>query len=874
MRLFDWRALLGLSVVATALVFGAGNASAAFHGIGVTKGCTSPVKIGDQYTCSVQIQNIVDTGHDTLRVTGLTDVVHSAGGDVPGGVPPNMLASTGLVFGGAVTCSGGSGAGTSADPYLGATSCLMPFGTSITTKPFSHYVVQANDFNLVNHRLTDTATVGWNNTCTSNPDNDCATGPQFAGAGSSALVQKLSSATATNIHDAGHNTVTAVAVSSTVHDFVTVTGEPSKPTPTGNVTIDWFLNNTCSGSPQSNSGNLALNASGQLDATGFAFTVNTPGLRGFRAHYLGDATYDPSDGACEPLRVVDASIQISPLTATNEVGTTHTFTAHVNVNNGTGWENVYGALVNFSIDSGPGTLSNGNFSSSQCVTDTSGNCTIDLNSSTPGVTTLSGHTGIITFGVTIFRSTDSTGMNSGPAVKTWVDANIQITPQLATNPVGVNHVFTGHVNINTGTGGYVNAPDGTQISFTIDSGPGSFTTANPCTTAGGTGSCTITLTSATAGTTVVSAHTTVSVGGVSLTRHTNGSGANSGPATKLWADDTVVTEIRNASNTVITSAVPGVVVHDRVNVARTAGTPAAVLANPTGNVTFRRYTSTVNCTGAHVDTVSALTPGNPSTADSPAFTVTGPMSYQADYAGDANYPAHTGACEPLSVITVGPCTLGYPDSSHNPRSSAVFNESEVLRGFSTNGSGGAATISAWYSDEHALTLGVDPDPDGTPVTPMVGTAAQHAANPDIGDVTATDGAGRPLYPAAFVTDITNTASSRLGDWQQRNNNDNAQGPQDLFGTWKDAIKSGSTISPGADPPANSTYGPGADTPPAGLSSQKYRTEIRWNLSSLRDENGNMVSAGHAYRILFMVHDGDQNHTGGDVGEACVNLVFP
>ena len=34
----------------------------------------------------------------------------------------------------------------------------------------------------------------------------------------------------------------------------------------------------------------------------------------------------------------------------------------------------------------------------------------------------------------------------------------------------------------------------------------------------------------------VSAHTTLSVGGVSLTRNTNGVGANSGPATKLWAD--------------------------------------------------------------------------------------------------------------------------------------------------------------------------------------------------------------------------------------------------------------------------------------------------------------------------------------------------
>ena len=29
--------------------------------------------------------------------------------------------------------------------------------------------------------------------------------------------------------------------------------------------------------------------------------------------------------------------------------------------------------------------------------------------------------------------------------------------------------------------------------------------------------------------------------------------------------------------------------------------------------------------------------------------------------------------------------------------------------------------------------------------------------------------------------------------------------------------------------------------------------------------------GHLYRLYFMVHDGDQNHTGGDVGQDCVYL---
>ena len=84
-------------------------------------------------------------------------------------------------------------------------------------------------------------------------------------------------------------------------------------------------------------------------------------------------------------------------------------------------------------------------------------------------------------------ATDGEAPNSGDAVKTFVDANIQITPN-GVNRVGQTHTFTAHVNINAGDGnGFVAAPNGTQISFTMDSGPGAFTTTNPCTTAGGNG---------------------------------------------------------------------------------------------------------------------------------------------------------------------------------------------------------------------------------------------------------------------------------------------------------------------------------------------------------------------------------------------------
>ena len=79
-------------------------------------------------------------------------------------------------------------------------------------------------------------------------------------------------------------------------------------------------------------------------------------FRAFRAHYEGDATYPGSDGACEPLQVVDANIQITP-NGVNRVGDTHTFTAHVNVNDGTGFVNAPdGTQISFTIDAGPGSF--------------------------------------------------------------------------------------------------------------------------------------------------------------------------------------------------------------------------------------------------------------------------------------------------------------------------------------------------------------------------------------------------------------------------------------------------------------------------------------------------------------------------------------
>jgi uncharacterized repeat protein (TIGR01451 family) len=153
------------------------------------------------------------------------------------------------------------------------------------------------------------------------------------------------------------------------------------------------------------------------------------------------------------------------------------------------------------------------------------------------------------------------------------------------------------------------------------------------------------------GSSSVKAKTDVVVGGVTLHRETGDAKAgDSADASKLWADATARTDILNAAGGVVTTVVSGTVVHDKVFVDRLAGTPASV-PNPTGNVVFHRY-ATIDCTGAATDQTVALTAGSPSTALSADFAPTANMSYKADYLGDANYPARSGACEPLTVTPV------------------------------------------------------------------------------------------------------------------------------------------------------------------------------------------------------------------------------
>src|SRR5262249_27849519 len=173
-----------------------------------------------------------------------------------------------------------------------------------------------------------------------------------------------------------------------------------------------------------------------------------------------------------------------------------------------------GTVCTVTITSGPGTPTTQNCTTSGGT----GTCDVVITSSTVGTSVLNASTTVVVNGVSLTRTTNGLAGNSGPATKNWVDANINISPATASNEIGTNHVLTITVNA---LGGTIDAGPHTATA-SIVSGPGSFVGSPTCTYTGGaaTASCTVTITSATPGTTVVSATSDIPVGGVVITRTT------------------------------------------------------------------------------------------------------------------------------------------------------------------------------------------------------------------------------------------------------------------------------------------------------------------------------------------------------------------
>ncbi|NOZ71055.1 MAG: hypothetical protein GXP38_03950 [Chloroflexi bacterium] len=268
-----------------------------------------------------------------------------------------------------------------------------------------------------------------------------------------------------------------------------------------------------------------------LDSSAVGVTEVSASWSGNISTTHGSATASASDTAIK--HWADARLTLTPGEAANQINDQHTFTAHLEFNTGSGWADAGGETIDFSIDSGPGTLS-----ASSCTTNANGECTVTLDSSAVGVTEVSASWS----GNISTTHGSATASASDTAIKHWVDARLTLTPPTAVNEVDDQHTFTAHLEFNTGSG-WADAA-GETIDFSIDSGPGNLSAAT-CTTETD-GECTVILESSTTGTTHVSA----SWSGNISTSHGSASASASDTAEKQWVDASISITPQQATNAV------------------------------------------------------------------------------------------------------------------------------------------------------------------------------------------------------------------------------------------------------------------------------------------------------------------------------------
>jgi len=591
------------------------------HGVTPDKHCQFTTDVGKLIVCTFRLTNS-DSFGDTVTISSITDppaiqdVVSAAAGDDPSG----DLLSSPLVFSPSAadelpTCTGGSGAGTPASPYVGATACSLPgehvvlfgvdasAGASIATTPIGRHRVTIADYGLSSdHVLQDHVTFHWRSPCESG--TSCPAGQQSSQAHGSTNLANNEGATVehaitftngctsptqvnqpytctysirNNLDEVG-DTLAIDGLGDVVHTGAGDVGA-------GNMfsslrfEIGPFLAGfseppTCNGigagtaaDPFRNATSCRLPFGSGLHVQPHSFYPVHPADFNLVGHALTDDAKltwrdtcdDPagSGARCDSSpQFVDAasqaivappsaSIAIAP-DATNEVGRPHTFTVTLLkvTDDSHGFVPANGEHVTVALIDANG--ANHGTPSGTCTnagpnTDANGQCTITFASSEPGQVSARAAATLSMAGVGPFTvETDGSAGNSTEAVKTFVSADIQVTPSSATSALGRTQTLTAHVGVDAGDGSVTDAPDGTSIAFTIDSDSGKATSPAPCITSGGTGRCTVDLVSSATGTTVVSASATVPVDGVSLTRRTDGIGTDSGPATVHWVMPSLV----------------------------------------------------------------------------------------------------------------------------------------------------------------------------------------------------------------------------------------------------------------------------------------------------------------------------------------------
>jgi len=314
------------------------------------------------------------------------------------------------------------------------------------------------------------------------------------------------------------------------------------------------------------------NQQGKVPAGGFfeggvnlsqLFGGAQPCISSFLAETRSSPSIDSTlkDFVSGSLPLCGANIKIRG-TDVNEVGEQHTFTVEVNRIFAGTEINATDAHVTFNLVGANGATVAIDAAASTCDDagdniDANGECTIVFNSATTGTVTGTASATVTFGGQTFTPSTNGSGSNSGPAVKRYVDARINLTPLTDTNGITENHVVTADVDVDLGDGngfqpalvGHVDVKVTSSggASHVINTGGTTCHVQDPPDAAGadnldGLGRCTVAFTSNSAGTVTVQATVNLTAitpqGNEPITRVTNTAG-NSDNATKVFLDGTL-----------------------------------------------------------------------------------------------------------------------------------------------------------------------------------------------------------------------------------------------------------------------------------------------------------------------------------------------
>ena len=322
-----------------------------------------------------------------------------------------------------------------------------------------------------------------------------------------------------------------VTVGAAIQDSAHVSGSNGAPTGTVGFQIFAPSDSSCSTplTPEPTPG--SLNGSG--DATSGNFTTAAVGTYRWIAHYSGDDHYNAVDGTCDAANESSTVTKATPILSTTAsraaaMGAAIHDSAHVSGGYGTPT-----GTVSFQV------FAPGDATCAHALTPAPSSGTLsgsgDATSGNFTTTAAGTYRWVAHYAGDANNNPVDGSCNAANESSAAVDANIVITPETAFNVVGDPHVYTATVKVNDGTG-FANAPDGTTVTFSKASGPGVIAPVNgQCRTTDGT--CTVAIISATTGVTSVHATTTLTVGGVSLTRSTGDENAgDGGNATKTWVN--------------------------------------------------------------------------------------------------------------------------------------------------------------------------------------------------------------------------------------------------------------------------------------------------------------------------------------------------